>query len=270
MQLKAPYFLKLFTTNKFRQKISKIVHYFYRYLPVIIFPTFNKNIGSSDIGYIIKYKTYAHDGFITSHHVGFLEDKHFKISYQEAFIDVPSGILISVLNNIQWRAHICCWAASRCKYLEGDFVELGVWYGILSKAVCRYISFEKTDKIFYLVDSFGSANSHLNYQEDIFKVVKNRFIDYPNVQLIRGLVPEILPSIPAKKVAFLSIDMNSSEPELAALEYYYDKMVPNGIIYFDDYGWGFPDLRRVIDNFLVDKPEKLLHFPSGNSILIKI
>ena len=71
-------------------------------------------------------------------------------------------------------------------------------------------------------------------------------------------------------MAFLSIDMNSSEPELAALEYFYDKMVPNGIIYFDDYGWGFPDLRRVIDNFLVDKPEKLLHFPSGNSILIKI
>ena len=123
------------------------------------------------------------------------------------------------------------------------------------------------------MDSFGSMpGSHISskYQPDIFEVVKDRFAKYPNVKLIRGVVPDILSSIPAKKVAYLSIDMNSSEPERAALEYYYGKMVSGGIIYFDDYGWGYPELRKVVDNFLGDKPEKLLHFPSGNSILIKI
>ena len=47
-------------------------------------------------------------------------------------------------------------------------------------------------------------------------------------------------------------------------------MVPEGITYFDDYGWGYPELRKAISTFLADKPEELLHFPSGNSILIKI
>lgn len=83
-------------------------------------------------------------------------------------------------------------------------------------------------------------------------------------------MPDILPSIPAEKVAYLSIDMNGSEPERIALEYYYSKMVPGGIIYFDDYGWDYADLRKAIDKFLEDKPETLLHFPSGNSIIVKI
>ena len=64
--------------------------------------------------------------------------------------------------------------------------------------------------------------------------------------------------------------MNSSEPELATLERFYDRMVPGGIIYFDDYGWQFPELRRVVNLFFKDKPEKLLHFPSGNSIVVKV
>jgi hypothetical protein len=64
--------------------------------------------------------------------------------------------------------------------------------------------------------------------------------------------------------------MNGSEPERAALEYFYDRVVSGGVIYFDDYGWGYPELRKVVDNFFADKPEELLHFPSGNSIVVKI
>jgi hypothetical protein len=63
--------------------------------------------------------------------------------------------------------------------------------------------------------------------------------------------------------------MNGGLPELAALNFFYPKMVKGGVIYFDDYGWGYPELRKVVDEFFSDKPETLLHFPSGNSIVIK-
>ena len=72
------------------------------------------------------------------------------------------------------------------------------------------------------------------------------------------------------KIAYLAIDMNSSEPELETLKYFYKKLVNGGIIYFDDYGWEYPELRKVVDEFFSDKPETLLHFPSGNSIVVKI
>ena len=226
----------------------------------------NKIIGRND-----DY-TYAGDGFLTTHYVAFLNDSKFKVSYKAAFHNVPLEIQIN--SNIEWRAHIACWAASRAIHIDGDFVELGVWYGIMSKTMCEYISIEKhLDKKFYLVDSFGEMpGSHIakSYKEDIFDIVSKRFEKYPNVNLIRGLVPEVLPLIPVKKIAYLAIDMNGSEPERVALEYFYDKVVSGGVIYFDDYGWGYPELRKVVDNFFANKPEELLHFPSGNSIVVKI
>jgi hypothetical protein len=54
------------------------------------------------------------------------------------------------------------------------------------------------------------------------------------------------------------------------LELLYEKVVKGGIIYFDDYGWGEKSKQReVVDDFFKDKREKLIHFPSGNSIIIK-
>jgi hypothetical protein len=274
MKLTTPGWVKKITTPKFRAALRNTILN-YKYI-----------LSSEERDNIVKQKakdkvaemigrrdeaTYAGDGFLTTHHVSFLHDEKFKSSYQNALIDIPASLQNC---HIEWRAHICCWAASRAVHLDGDFVELGVWYGVLSKTMCEYVSFEKyTNKKFYLVDSFGEmSGSHPDesYRKDIFETVTNRFAKYQNVKLIRGLVPEALPRIPVQKIAYLAIDMNGSEPERAALEYFYDRVVSGGVIYFDDYGWGYPELRKVVDNFFADKPEELLHFPSGNSIVVKI
>lgn len=214
--------------------------------------------------------TYAADGFATTHHVEFLNNGRFNSSYRGALQDVPENLRGT---EIEWRAHICCWAASQAIHLEGDFIECGVWYGILSKTICEYTDFGSQNRKFYLVDSWGKmpgSHANPNYQEDIYDIVKKRFSKWPNVSLVRGLVPEALSRIPSQKVAYLSIDMNGSEPEKAALEFFYGKIVPGGVIYFDDYGWDFPELKDVVNKFFADKPESLLHFPSGNSIVVKL
>ena len=214
--------------------------------------------------------TYAADGFATGHHVEFLNDDRFNSSYREALHDLPESICKT---KIEWRAHICCWAASQAIHLEGDFVECGVWYGVLSKTICEYTDFGHQNRNFYLVDSWGKmpgSHANLNYQEDIYDIVKKRFAKWSNVILVKGLVPEALSRIPSQKIAYLSIDMNGSEPEKAALEYFYNKIVPGGVIYFDDYGWDYPELVEVVNKFFADKPETLLHFPSGNSIVVKL
>ena len=175
------------------------------------------------------------------------------------------------LKEIEWRAHIVNWAFHRAKTVKGDFIELGVWWGVLSKCVCEYHNIDSLKRDFYLVDSWGEMHgSHEGYKEDIYENVVNRFSSYHSVKLVRGVVPEVLNKILTTQVAYLGLDMNNSAAELMALEYFYDKIVPGGVIYIDDYGWNHPDLRDAIDNFFINKPEELLHFPSGNSIVIKI
>jgi hypothetical protein len=46
-------------------------------------------------------------------------------------------------------------------------------------------------------------------------------------------------------------------------------MSQGSIIYLDDYGQNFPELREKIDFFLRDKLEKLLVFPTGQAFIIK-
>ena len=219
--------------------------------------------------------TYMGDGFATTHYVSFLHDKNFCEAYRRGFdkIDVPSLLWERDTFNIAWRAHIVTWAANQALQLDGDFVECGVWYGILSKTICEHTVFQDSGKKFYLIDMWGDPTSntlHENYKTDMFSVVQERFRLYPNVELIRGCVPDILEKVPVTSISYLAIDMNGYFAERKTLEKYYDMVVPGGIIYFDDYGWGYPKLRETVDDFFSDKPEKLLHFPSGNSIVVKL
>lgn len=210
------------------------------------------------------------DGFATTHHVGFLSDPKFQRAFAAAFAEVPSDLL-PMYRDIAWRVHICTWAASQAMNLDGDFVECGVWYGVMSRTICNYLDFAKSAKRFYLVDSWGEMpGSHEKYRPDIFSIVQRRFNDVPNVHLVRGVVPAALDQIDAQRIAYLAIDMNGSVAERAALEALYPRMVAGGVIYFDDYCWGYPELRATVDEFFRDKPEQLLHFPSGNSIVVKV
>lgn len=219
--------------------------------------------------------TYMDDGFATRHYVSFLHDKKFCDAYLGSFdkIDDPNILRLRDSFGIAWRAHIVTWAANQALKLNGDFVECGVWYGTLSKTICEYTNFKHSSKKFYLIDTWGDPTSnrlHENYKINMFSVVEERFKAYPNVRLIRGSVPEILEKVPVTSISYLAIDMNGYFAERKTLERYYDIVVPGGIIYFDDYGWDYAKLRETVDDFFSDKPEKLLHFPSGNSIVVKL
>ena len=89
--------------------------------------------------------------------LGFMNDPRFLSAYRRG---INSGHKIGEAYglghdlSIEWRVHVCCWAASHAKHLPGDFVECGVNTGIYSLAVCEYVDFNATDKTFWLFDTF--------------------------------------------------------------------------------------------------------------------
>lgn len=223
--------------------------------------------------FTLKKQIYVADKFATALFVDFLSEKRFKNAFNESYKGLEQDDLLSSdlerIAQIEWRAHIVCWAANKVCQLDGDFVDCGVWKGVLPKTICEYIDFKSLPKTYYLVDPWGQGLKSEVYTKDIFDEVRNRFSEYSNVKLIRGLVPDVLNLINTTKVAYLAIDMNGSKPERAALEYFYPRIVSGGVIYLDDYGWNFPELRAAVDDFFADKPESLLHFPNGTAIVVK-
>jgi hypothetical protein len=183
--------------------------------------------------------------------------------------------------NIQWRAFVACWAANKGKTLEGDFVECGVNKGGLARTVINYVDFPKLNKKFYLLDTFqGLSEKYISDEEkkrgikpggyeECYDAVRKTFKDF-NVEIIRGTVPDTLPQVKAEKVCYLSIDMNCVAPEIAAAEYFWDKLVSGAVMVLDDYGWqSHYEQKLAFDRFAESKGVLVLALPTGQGLILK-
>lgn len=267
-----------------RQKIKKI-------LPnrlINIFRRFKVNqngINLNDYYILEKSKvTYSQDLLYTFHNADFTKDPHFIESYNLGK-NTDNGTLLKDYD-IQWRVHVLCWAASHAMHLEGDFVDCGVHTGICARAVVNYVDFKSSNKKYYLLDTFNGLDSKystewelrrntlMGYDKEdgdmLYNQVQKTFREF-NVSIIRGTVPETLPLVDSNKISYLSMDMNCVAPEVAALEFFWDKMVSGGIIVLDDYGYANStnDQKEAHDNFAKSKGVQILTLPTCQGLIIK-
>lgn len=187
--------------------------------------------------------------------------------------------------SLGWRLHTLVWAAQQALHLDGDFVECGVWKGFSFSIICRYLDFAKVDKALYLYDTYEGIPEEMNsenrnnevYEKEtendidaIYNAVKDRFSPYPNTRIVRGMVPDSFVQDCPEKISFLHLDMNSSASEIAALKVLFDRVVPGGMIVFDDYGWtGYSQQRIAEDEFMAERGYKILELPTGQGMVIK-
>lgn len=221
--------------------------------------------------------TYNQDGLATKHSCDFMYDPLFSESYKLGKETGSWGEF-----DIHWRAYIVCWAANKAKSLEGDFVECGVYKGGYARAIIHYVKFESLNKKFYLLDTFcGLSEKYISEEEkscgivpgdyeECYESVKEAFGDFNNIEIIRGTVPDTLCYVKAEKVCFLSLDMNCTMPEIAAAEFFWDKLVSGGVIVLDDYGWRRHSAqRRAFDVFGSRKGVQVLSLPTGQGLIFK-
>ena len=224
------------------------------------------------------------DGLVVwDKNVSFLSEPRFVESYNAG---IESGHRFTTGQDgklhVEWRVAIACWAAKHALHLKGDFVECGTNTGILSLAICRYVDFNKTNKSFFLFDTFNGIPSEQATQNDrawqsdnkfyfdCWDVVNQNFKQYPNVHLIRGKVPDTLGSTDIEAVSYLSIDMNIAYPERAAMEYFWEKLVPGAITILDDYGFaGYEEQKVTLDEFAAQRNVEIFTLPTGQGLLIK-
>jgi O-methyltransferase len=221
--------------------------------------------------------TYNQDGLATCHNSDFMTDPRFREAYERGKATGSWG-----KNDIQWRVFIACWVANRAVSLAGDFVECGVNRGGSAIGVMHYIDFLKLDRKFYLLDTFcGLGEKYITKEErqlgitpggyeECYDFVQAIFRDFPNVEIVRGSVPDTLPLVKAEKVAYLHIDMNCVEPEIAAAEYFWDKLVNGAVIVLDDYGWSRHIFqKRAFDQFAQHRGVQVLPLPTGQGLIFK-
>jgi len=208
--------------------------------------------------------------------MAFRQNKRFMKSFNDASEnDVEKSLL--------WRLHVLSWAAENALEVEGDFVECGVLKGFSSRVLCDYLDFGTRDKHFLLYDTFAGlpettsteqeriAWDYSSYDsEQLYKEVKSVFSAYPNVEVLKGIVPDIFSQTVPDKIAFLHIDMNSERAEMLALEALFEKVTPGGFIVLDDFGWACNRNQMQAElQFMNDRKHRILELPTGQGVILK-
>jgi len=224
---------------------------------------------------------------ISNKHLSFLHDPRFLAAYRRGMqsghhILRPKGSDDDI--HIEYRVYVCCWAAATAAKLPGDFVECGVNTGIYALAIYDYLSFESLGKRFFLFDTFcgppaaqrlatesAALFEHQSqFYSECYDIARRNFAPYPSATLVRGMVPDTLPSVDIEAVAYLSIDMNLTYPEREAIRYFWPKLVPGAVVLLDDYAWqGHDEQRKAHDEFAASVGHPILTLPTGQGLLIK-
>jgi len=221
--------------------------------------------------------TYCQDGLATEHNGDFLYDPRFTSAYA---LGRETGSWRG--REIPWRAYVACWAAEHASRLPGDMVECGVYRGGLARTVMAYITFETLPKTFYLLDTFCGIPEEqilleerrlgrgMERYEECYQDVVQTFKRFPNVVIIRGPIPDTLTQVPAEQICYLSLDMNSAMAEVAALNYFWEKLVSGAVVLLDDYGFrDYAPQKQAIDTFATAQGERVLSLPTGQGLIIR-
>ena len=210
------------------------------------------------------------DNFLTwGRNMSMLDDRPF-VQAWESNIESPSD------QAIVWRRYVLACAAYHCVQLDGDFVECGAYTGVGIKTVIDYLGATEFPKTFWGYDIFEHDASMANHAmpehgQGLYERVKKKFAAYPQVQLIKGLIPQVFDNGCPDRIAYLHIDLNQAPAEVAALDRLFDRMVPGGILILDDYEWSgiYRPQKLAEDQWFDARHYRVMPLPTGQGLVIK-
>lgn len=164
--------------------------------------------------------------------------------------------------------------------VPGDTAECGAFKGAASWLICKV---NKENKKFnrnhHIFDSFEGLSEpglndgihwvkgDLSFSED---AIKKNLKEFQCVSYYKGWIPERFDDVRNVKFCFVHIDVDLYQPTLDSLEFFYERLNDGGIIICDDYGFTTcPGVTKAVDEFFLDKPEKMISMSGGGGFFIK-
>lgn len=176
--------------------------------------------------------------------------------------------------------------------LEGAIAECGCWKGLSSYMLCHllrrhragfrgagYQIFDSFEGLSVPVDADMVMNPKLQSADATrpagsyaaaYYEVRASLAEFPEIEYHKGWLPQSLEGLPEQRYRFVHVDVDLYEPSKGCLEYFYPRLVPNGMIVSDDYGslyW--PGAKKAIDDFCAEHQVPLLTVSTGQAILWK-
>jgi O-methyltransferase len=119
------------------------------------------------------------------------------------------------------------------------------------------------------MDDGYHGGEHADSGEEAVRRLANRL--GVKVKLLRGVFPEETgQEISDRKFSFCHVDVDVYQSARDSTEWLWPRLVPGGLIVFDDYGFqGCDGVRKFVEEWTANSACTLLHNLNGHAILLK-
>jgi O-methyltransferase len=168
--------------------------------------------------------------------------------------------------------------------VPGDVAECGLRYG--KSTAFMLTAEERKDRVFRLFDSFeglsapepqdvvrekGAAHwgqSDLDVPEEI---VRRNLAGFTHeLRFYKGWIPDRFPEVADRSFALLHVDVDLYRPTLDALEFFWPRLAPGGVVVCDDYGSRkCPGAKQAMDEFFAGRGGRLIELPTVQALVFK-
>ena len=103
------------------------------------------------------------------------------------------------------------------------------------------------------------------------RVVLENLRRFPFVRSHPGWIPDRFDEVADREFSFVHVDVDLFAPTRDAIEFFYPRMVPGGVLLCDDYGFTTcPGATKAFDEFISSRPERsVVHLPTGQGFIVK-
>jgi O-methyltransferase len=169
------------------------------------------------------------------------------------------------------------------KLEKGSIIEIGVWRGGTRALIATHAKNCGIADPIYLCDTFTGVvksstedsdyensehnDTSLQLVEDL--LIKKLSLD--NVKLLQGIFPEDTSHlIESERFRFCHVDVDVYQSAKDIVTWIWDRMVPGGIIVYDDYGFASCDgITKYVEEQIDEKDRLIIHNLNGHAIIIK-
>lgn len=170
------------------------------------------------------------------------------------------------------------------KLERGSIIEVGVWRGGTGALIAKQAkNCGIEDRVFLCEtftgvvkagpkDSVYKGGEHADASRQTVEELIYTRMNLDNVVILEGIFPdETGHYVEGKEFRFCHIDVDVYESAKNAAEWIWDKMVPGGIIVYDDYGfYGCDGVTKYVEEQMMCKDRIVIHNLNGHAIVLKL
>lgn len=165
--------------------------------------------------------------------------------------------------------------------LPGNYWECGVYKGGTAKLLADLLETAPGGGcMLRLFDTFAGMpetdpdrdiHRSGDFADTSLVAVKRLIGERPHVGFHPGWIPGTFDGFEAERIAFAHIDVDIYQSILDCCHFVYPRLVPGGVMIFDDYGFPTcPGARAAVDEFFAGCREVPLVLPTGQALVFKL